>query len=77
MLTFVQPVGESVKDHALASCSHQADGFVLHRGLVVDVVLEDEDLGRKSSRGNYCVNLETRYTLNTSSSARVQTETLL
>lgn len=50
ILTFIQPVSETIKDHALSSCSDQPDGFVLYGGLVVDVVLEDEDLERNSEQ---------------------------
>lgn len=43
-LTFVQPVGDAIKDDALLSGRRKAPGAALHIRLIVDVVLKDVDL---------------------------------
>lgn len=52
VVTFVEPAAEPVEDHALFACRHQADRPALHRGAVVDVVLENEDL-QEPDRENF------------------------
>ena len=42
--TLIEPVGQAVEDHPVLPGVDQADGAAPHRGAVVDVVLEDEDL---------------------------------
>lgn len=55
--TFVQPVAQAVEHHALFPGGHQANGSVVHRGSVVNVVLKDENLHRekRSSCQALCV----------------------
>ena len=54
-LTFVEPVAEPVEDDPLLAGGHQTDGATLHCGAIVDVVLENEDLGGKKARMSSCV----------------------
>lgn len=49
-LTLVQPITEPVEDDVLFARRHQADGAAAHRGAIVNVVLEDEDLKKRIER---------------------------
>lgn len=49
-LTLVQPITEPVEDDVLFARRHQADGAAAHRGAIVNVVLEDEDLKKTIER---------------------------
>lgn len=47
-LTFIQPVGEAIKDNSLLPGGNQADHSALHRRSVVNVVFKNEDLDRET-----------------------------
>lgn len=50
VLTFIQPITETVEYHALLPGGNQADDPALHGGSVVDVILKYKDLKTRRRR---------------------------